>query len=341
MGPRRLIRVPAIGAQALLKLISYLYSGEMKGLGPTEHDDVKAAFIRLGMSHLIHKFEEDSRQWRGIDRGLLLELEGGTLAGTENGSASIQTPQGKSVDNKATQTEAESNVHATTQTLSRDACPLSNQWLPPLSYGHESGTSTSTQSAEVSPTAGASSFVILTPVSNPSVNFDNVASCQVSLMSSPTVHCDPPLLRSPVASTSDTLNPSVENLTDDIFTATAQPNGTVVSTSQVGTNTFVEGFTARRPGPGEQVTKDSTSEQSMSKVRRSERLMTLKEKEVPVKDKAQTLFEPVKGLKMKFKRKCKNAVWEIERPIEDPAMMAKLPVSTATDATQKVRGRMI
>lgn len=343
MGPRRLIRVPAIGAQALLKLISYLYSGEMKGLGPTEHNDVKAAFIRLGMSHLIHKFEEDGRQWRDTDRGLLLELEGGTLAGTENGSTSVQTPGGKSVDNKATQTEAESNVHAATQTSSRDACAVLNQWLPLSSDGHDSGTSTSTQSVEVSPTAGVSSFVILTPVSDPSANSDNVTSCQVSLLSYPTVHCDPLLPRSPVANTSDTLNPSFENLSDDFFAATTQPHGSVVSTLQVDkerANTLTDAFTVSGPGPGEQATKDGASERSASKVRRSERLMTMKEKEVLVKNKAHTLDKPVKGLKMKFKRKCKNAVWEIERPVEDPAMMAKLPVSSAA-AVQKVRGRMV
>lgn len=340
MGPRRLIRVPAIGAQALLKLISYLYSGEMKGLGPTEHDDVKAAFIRLGMSHLIHKFEEDSRQWRGVDRGLLLELEGGTPAGTGSGCASMLTPVVKNVDDKATQTEAESTVHAATQTSSRDACALSNQC-----DGHESGASTSVQSAEVSPTACASTFVFLTPVSDPSMNSDNTASCQASLMCSPTVHCDPPLPHPPAANLSDTPNPSFENLSDDLFaaTASAQPDGSVVSVLQVGKEgaMTLDAVTASGPTPDEQAATACASEESTSKVRRSERLMTLKEKEFPVKDKACVSDEPAKGLKMRFIRKCKNALWEIERPMEHPAMMTKLPRSSAAAAAHKVRGRMI
>ncbi|KAG5286503.1 hypothetical protein AALO_G00015540 [Alosa alosa] len=335
VGQRRLIRVPAIGAQALLKLISYLYSGEMRGLGPREHEEVKAAFIRLGMSHLIHTFEEDSRQWRGIDRGLQLEMEESVQVGAEQRSATRQTPEGKGVD-KSTQTEAESTVHAATQTSRREAHAFSDQWLSPSSDGHGSAASSAIQFAEVSPTARASTFVILTPVSDPPLSSDNIGSCQVSLIPSPSVHCDhlPPY--SLIANPSNTFNPSFERLSDDFSSATAQPNDSMVSTSQVGkerADTRVEAGTVVEPGPEEQVSKDGTDEASTSKVRRSERLMTMKEK--PGQDVACTSEEPVKVLKIKFKRKCKNDLWEIESMKEDPAMKVKLSMSPATTQAQK------
>ncbi|XP_062377481.1 uncharacterized protein LOC134066235 [Sardina pilchardus] len=334
VGQRRLIRVPAIGAEALLKLISYLYSGEMKGLGPREHEEVKAAFIRLGMSHLIHTFEEDSRQWRGVDRGLQLELEGSVQVGAEQRSAGMQTAEGKGVD-KATQTEAESTVHAATQTSRRDAHAFSDQWPSPSSDGHGSAASSATQFAEVSPTARASTFVILTPVSDPSLSNDNAGSCHVSLMPSPSVQCDHPPPYSLISNPSNAFNP-FERLSGKFSSTTARPDDSVESISQGGkerASTHVEAGTVGEPGPEEHVSKDDTDEASSSKVRRSERLMTMKER--PGQDAACTSEEPEKVLKIKFKRKCKNALWEIERMTADPAMKVTLSMSSATTLAQK------
>ncbi|XP_031415340.1 mitochondrial import inner membrane translocase subunit Tim10 isoform X3 [Clupea harengus] len=345
VGQKRLIRVPTIGAQALLKLISYLYSGEMKGLGPMEHEEVKAAFIRLGMSHLIHTFEEDSRQWRSNDRGLQLELEGGVQVGIEKNSAGVQTLKAKDMMDRATQTEAESIVHAATQTLNQDVCVASDQcmWPPLLSDGYGSTASPITQTAKVSPTAGASTFVILTPASDPPLSNDNFASCQVSRMSSPSIQCDRQP-HSPVTDPSNTFNPSFEMLSDSFFsTAATHPDD-----GKERAYAHLEADTERKLESGEQVTKNSSPEGPTSRMRKSEGPITMtdnengmtppdtekrdggKEKDntsrgqsekVLGQDMGLTLDERSKALKMKFKRKCKNALWKIERTEEDPAIM--------------------
>lgn len=53
VGHSRLVRLQAVPARALLKLVGFLYSGEMEGEGLGELQDVIDAAHRLGFSHLM------------------------------------------------------------------------------------------------------------------------------------------------------------------------------------------------------------------------------------------------------------------------------------------------
>ncbi|KAL6486888.1 hypothetical protein MHYP_G00035140 [Metynnis hypsauchen] len=52
-GHSRLVNLQAVHPRALLKLVGFLYSGEMEGEGPGEQEEVIAIAHRLGFSHLI------------------------------------------------------------------------------------------------------------------------------------------------------------------------------------------------------------------------------------------------------------------------------------------------
>ncbi|KAL2089953.1 hypothetical protein ACEWY4_014641 [Coilia grayii] len=104
VGQRWLVKVPATGAQALLTLVSFLYTGEMRDLGLGEYEEVKAAFNRLGMSHLIPNFQGEPHEMQTVGRGLQLEWIGGEQMGT--GNTRLWTEERSGMD-RATQTEAE------------------------------------------------------------------------------------------------------------------------------------------------------------------------------------------------------------------------------------------
>ncbi|KAK7165999.1 hypothetical protein R3I93_005935 [Phoxinus phoxinus] len=64
-GQNRLLSLEAVGSHALLKLVGFLYSGEMEIESRSEHDEVMAAAHRLGLRNLFEK----KRVW--VDRGVV------------------------------------------------------------------------------------------------------------------------------------------------------------------------------------------------------------------------------------------------------------------------------
>ncbi|XP_056096461.1 uncharacterized protein LOC130075731 [Rhinichthys klamathensis goyatoka] len=64
-GQNRLLSLEAVGSHALLKLVGFLYSGEMEIESRSEHEEVMAAAHRLGLRNLFSK----KRVW--VDRGVV------------------------------------------------------------------------------------------------------------------------------------------------------------------------------------------------------------------------------------------------------------------------------
>ncbi|XP_051993813.1 uncharacterized protein LOC127651825 [Xyrauchen texanus] len=72
-GQNRLISLKAVGSQALLKLVGFLYTGQMEVESQSEHEEVMAAAHRLGLRNHIEKkrvwverrVEDIGRSWRG------------------------------------------------------------------------------------------------------------------------------------------------------------------------------------------------------------------------------------------------------------------------------------
>jgi len=64
-GQNRLLSLEAVGSHALLKLVGFLYSGEMEIESRSEHEEVMAAAHRLGLRNLFAK----KRVW--VDRGVV------------------------------------------------------------------------------------------------------------------------------------------------------------------------------------------------------------------------------------------------------------------------------
>ncbi|XP_077102569.1 uncharacterized protein LOC143753761 isoform X2 [Siphateles boraxobius] len=64
-GQNRLLSLEAVGSHALLKLVGFLYSGEMEIESRSEHEEVMAAAHRLGLRNLFEK----KRVW--VDRGVV------------------------------------------------------------------------------------------------------------------------------------------------------------------------------------------------------------------------------------------------------------------------------
>ncbi|XP_043094404.1 uncharacterized protein LOC122344866 isoform X2 [Puntigrus tetrazona] len=73
-GQNRLLSLEAVGSCALLKLVRFLYTGEMEIKSQTEHEEVMAAAFRLGLKNLLEKkrvhvergVENVVRCWREI-----------------------------------------------------------------------------------------------------------------------------------------------------------------------------------------------------------------------------------------------------------------------------------
>lgn len=65
VGQNRLLSLEAVGSHALLKLVGFLYSGEMEIESRSEHEEVMAAAHRLGLRNLLEK----KRVW--VDRGVV------------------------------------------------------------------------------------------------------------------------------------------------------------------------------------------------------------------------------------------------------------------------------
>lgn len=63
-GKNRLLSLEAVGSHALLKLVGFLYTGEMEIESQSEHEDVMAAAHKLGLRNLIEK----KRVW--VERGV-------------------------------------------------------------------------------------------------------------------------------------------------------------------------------------------------------------------------------------------------------------------------------
>ncbi|XP_056589497.1 uncharacterized protein LOC130409498 isoform X2 [Triplophysa dalaica] len=63
-GKNRLLSLEAVGSHALLKLVGFLYTGEMEIESRSEHEDVMAAAHKLGLKNLIEK----KRVW--VERGV-------------------------------------------------------------------------------------------------------------------------------------------------------------------------------------------------------------------------------------------------------------------------------
>uniref|UniRef100_A0A8C1LIZ8 BTB domain-containing protein n=1 Tax=Cyprinus carpio TaxID=7962 RepID=A0A8C1LIZ8_CYPCA len=73
-GQNRLLSLEAVGSHALLKIVKFLYTGEMESKSQSEHEEVMAAAFRLGLKNLFEKkrvyvergVEDVVRHWREI-----------------------------------------------------------------------------------------------------------------------------------------------------------------------------------------------------------------------------------------------------------------------------------
>ncbi len=73
-GQNRLLSLEAVGSHALLKLVKFLYTGEMEIKSRSEHEEVMAAAFRLGLKNLLEKkrvcvergVEDVVKHWREI-----------------------------------------------------------------------------------------------------------------------------------------------------------------------------------------------------------------------------------------------------------------------------------
>ncbi|XP_063057525.1 mitochondrial import inner membrane translocase subunit Tim10 isoform X3 [Engraulis encrasicolus] len=112
VGQRWLIKVPDTGAQALLTLVSFLYTGEMRELGFEEYMEVKAVFNRLGMSHLVPHFQVEPKDMGSMTGGgLQFEWIGDTPPSVDPENKRMMADERSAID-IATQTEA---AHAAAQ----------------------------------------------------------------------------------------------------------------------------------------------------------------------------------------------------------------------------------
>lgn len=64
-GQNRLLSLEAVGSHALLKLVGFLYTGEMEIESQSEHEEIMAAAHRLGLRNLFEK----KRVW--VDKGVV------------------------------------------------------------------------------------------------------------------------------------------------------------------------------------------------------------------------------------------------------------------------------
>lgn len=109
VGQSRLVQLEAVGARALMKLVRFMYSGELEGESLDEQQEVIDIAYRLGFSNFmerkqkqLHRHQNETASWREI--GLQTEETGGRKkdAGvqilSENQSFSHSGTQTDSVD---------------------------------------------------------------------------------------------------------------------------------------------------------------------------------------------------------------------------------------------------
>ncbi|KAL7889689.1 hypothetical protein AOLI_G00019470 [Acnodon oligacanthus] len=117
-GHSRLVNFQAVHARALLKLVGFLYSGEMEGEGPGEQEEVIDIAHRLGFSDLIDGLKEHMNGQQ--DKGVRCQ---------EIGLQTEDTEREKRYADVQMLVRRESVTHAETQTdgpyaYFADACPI-------------------------------------------------------------------------------------------------------------------------------------------------------------------------------------------------------------------------
>ncbi|KAJ8000590.1 hypothetical protein DPEC_G00181960 [Dallia pectoralis] len=109
VGHRRPLKLHAVGARTLLKLVGLFYSGELEGEDPKEREEVMAAAYKLGIAHLVE--EDEGGGWR---RTLCSVREAGVQTEPVLGVTDVGTGPEEKRD-RATQVEVLTRVDTETQ----------------------------------------------------------------------------------------------------------------------------------------------------------------------------------------------------------------------------------
>ncbi|XP_029622461.1 uncharacterized protein LOC115202450 [Salmo trutta] len=125
-GQRWPLKLQAVKAQTLLKLVDLLYSGELEGEGTMEQEEVMAAACKLGIGRLVEGWKDRGREGEGERRCSLRDV------GVQTEGGETQVDVGALVETGTQTVDCNGGIYMTFLSPLPDALPTSTPSPPPL-----------------------------------------------------------------------------------------------------------------------------------------------------------------------------------------------------------------
>lgn len=125
-GQRWPLKLQAVKAQTLLKLVDLLYSGELEGEGTMEQEEVMAAACKLGIGRLVEGWKDRGREGEGERRCSLRDV------GVQTEGGDTQVDVGALVETGTQTVDCNGGIYMTFLSPLPDALPTFTPSPPPL-----------------------------------------------------------------------------------------------------------------------------------------------------------------------------------------------------------------